>query len=92
LLKLWLLEDEPTIGREVFMGKIAVALATAAPTLGSLATMTAAQSQQPGALSLRTQAQNVSPVRLAGCRAWSAGCRPGTRRVCGAYHCCCGIC
>jgi hypothetical protein len=92
LLKLWLLEDEPTIGREVFMGKIAVALATAALTRGSLATMTAAQSQQPGALSLRTQAQNVSPVRLAGCRAWSAGCPPGTRRVCGPYHCCCGLC
>jgi len=51
------------------MSKIAVTLATAALTLGSLATMTAAQSQQPGALSLRTQAQNVSPVRLAGCRA-----------------------
>jgi hypothetical protein len=37
------------------MGKIAVTLATAALTLGSLATMTAAQSQQPGALSLRTR-------------------------------------
>ncbi len=74
------------------MGKIAATLATAALMLGSLAMMTAAQSQQPGAFSLRSQAQNAGPVRPAGCRAWSAGCLPGTRRVCGPYHCWCHIC
>ncbi len=74
------------------MGKIAITLATAALMLGSLAMMNAAQSEQPGALSLRAQAQNASPIRQAGCRGWSAGCRPGTHRVCGPYHCWCRVC
>jgi hypothetical protein len=74
------------------MGKIAITLATAALMLGSLAMMNAAQSEQPGALSLRAQAQNAGPVRQAACRSWNAGCRPGSRRVCGPYRCWCHIC
>ena len=74
------------------MAKIAITLAMAVLMLGSLAMLNAAQSQQAGGASLRAQAQNASPLRLAGCRGWSAGCRAGTHRVCGPYHCWCRVC
>jgi hypothetical protein len=71
------------------MGKLAIALTTAALMLG---TVWVANAQTQGAATLHQQAQNATIIHKAACLGYGRWCPPGLRRVCGPYRCWCAPC